>query len=202
MKVLGIDMATKTGFGLVVDGQLKSYGLLSRPEISQGSEELEDFYLLRIANAVAKMVWDLYEKEKPDFMFIEQTNQGSFRSTQKQLEFLHAVLLQLFLNNDLTEKVFYVDTSKWRSSLEVKLSKEQRKHNKAVKTGSAKGKVTPKHLAVAWANATYSLELLKKDHDIADSIAIATYGYNLKTKSPTEIISSEQLISELNIPKI
>lgn len=182
MKVLGLDMATKTGYAVVVDGKLEQHGLIPNSNMEYPND-IANIRSLKKAMDMAAKVLAKIQEVSPDLIIIEETNQGSFRSTQKLLEFIHAFVLFNILNNGFSEKVNYVDTSKWRSVLQIRLSKDQKKHNKTVKDGKAKGKVTPKHLAVAWANATYGLELLKKDHDIADAIALATFGENNKPQS-------------------
>jgi hypothetical protein len=137
-----------------------------------------DFSLLCRARDMRNEIAKLVLNSEPDKIIIEQTNQGSFRTDQKQLEFIHCLTLDWIMATPWAPKTEYVDTSRWRSRLEIKLSKDQRKHNKAVKSKEARGKVTPKHLAVAWVNEKYKLELLKKDHDIADAVCLATYGHN------------------------
>lgn len=177
MRVLGLDISTKTGYAVLVDGVLTSYGLLTSPMVNDPSLA-SDFALLQRARHMRNLISNLILSEVPDMIVIEQTNQGSFRTDQKQLEFIHCLTLEYIRSTPWAAKTQYVDTSRWRSRLEIKLSKDQRKHNKAVKSKLARGKVTPKHLAVAWANEKYNLDLLKKDHDIADGICLATYGWN------------------------
>jgi Holliday junction resolvasome RuvABC endonuclease subunit len=183
MIIIGLDVSTKTGYAVMEDGKLIDYGLLKveEPKI----EELEDFVFLKRADMAVESITNLLDKYKPDLIFCEQTNAGKFRSSQKQLEFIHCKLLTEIRSKDWTKKFYYVDTSKWRSSLSIKLSKEQRLHNKKVKSGSARGKVTPKHLVVSWANKKFNLTLLKKDHDICDAIALCEFGHSEFKKPKT-----------------
>lgn len=190
MRVLGLDVSTKTGFAVIDDGKLVCEGLLTvEPVILE--DRVEDFSLLDRAQRMVEQINLTIIKHRPDMIFIEQTNAGKFRSAQKQLEFIHCTLLHSLLTLRTTGKDYirnlrYVDTSKWRSMLEIKLTKDQRKHNKSVKEKTARGKITPKHLAVAWVNQKYNLSLKLKDNDRADAICLATFGY-LNGQQPTSV---------------
>ena len=64
--------------------------------------------------------------------------------------------------------------------------------------GEIRGKITPKHLAVRWANDIYNKKLKIKDNDIADALAIATCGI---IKEKTKIgynINQRELIKALS----
>ncbi len=176
MKTLGLDISsTKTGYAVNTDGVLVSHGLIvgikpSMPGLA------EDFTFLKRAQHMAKEIYKIIVAVQPDMIFIEQTNLGNSRTDQKLLEFVHYAVLSMITDMERDKQTRYVDTSQWRSVLQIKLDKDQRLNNKLVKIGAKKGKVTFKHLSVFWANKTFGLELLKKDHDIADAIALATYG--------------------------
>ena len=197
MRILGLDISTKTGYAVLQDGVLISYGLMKAPHVDDPSL-CSDFALLQRArdmrNSIAKMVLNT----EPDKIIIEQTNQGSFRTDQKQLEFIHCLTLDWIMATPWAPKTQYVDTSRWRSKLEIKLTKDQRKHNKAIKAKTVRGKITPKHLAVAWANQNYSIELLKKDHDIADAICLARYGHNEAFKIAPDVVTQVDLNTVLS----
>jgi hypothetical protein len=185
MKVLALDLSTKTGWAIIEDDNKPIYGFIEAP--STNNYELVPDYdqLLRakeIANQI-KSVIILHEAIiKFDHVYIEQTNTGSFRTSQKQLEFVHYAVLEMLREYGAANKVSYVDTSMWRRTLGIKLSTEQRAHNKKVSRKTAKGKITWKHLSVNWVNEKFGLELLLKDNDIADACCIAWYGF---TKSFT-----------------
>lgn len=179
MKSIGLDVSTKTGFAVIQDGILLSKGLI-KLEKKHNNKSPEDLNLLANAEEISDRIWHLIDIERPDKVMIEQTNAGRFRQSQKQLEFLHCLILQKYqkrVDSDTkVPSIFYVDTSKWRSSLSIRLTKEQRKHNKSVKDGKSRGKITSKHLAVAWANSKFDLKLKLKDNDIADAICLAFFG--------------------------
>jgi hypothetical protein len=195
MRVLAFDISSKTGFAVIEDGKLISYGLI-KPSKIYNPEEIDDINAVRNACKISSNLMDKIAEVVPDKVFAEQTNAGRFRSSQKELEFIHFAFLYDIIKNfqNYIPNLAYVDTSKWRSILQIKLTKEQRKHNKDVKLKTKRGKITPKHLVVTWANEKYGLQLLKKDHDIADAIAIATFGYHTSVKQKVQSDAIEKII--------
>jgi Holliday junction resolvasome RuvABC endonuclease subunit len=194
VKILGLDISTKTGYAVIQDGVLIKCGLKQVPPLDIVNLA-EDFSILHRAKSMADLIELIVTEHRPDQILIEQTNLGRNRTDQKKLEFIHCMVLDKLTDLGVAHVVSYVDTSQWRSLLQIKLSKEQRAHNKAVKGGEARGKVTPKHLAVAWANDKYKLTLLKKDHDIADAIALATLGHERLTQPvPAHLIKTVEEI--------
>ena len=170
---MGLDISTKTGYAVLEDGVLTKYGLLKAEDSDEYT--LNDLNYLVRAELMANKIAFLILAENPDFIYVEQTNQGRFKS-QKLLEFIHCLFLKFVVHKSITTTTFYVDTSKWRSTLQIRLTKDQKKHNKLVKGKLARGKITPKHLVVTWANETYSQTFKKKDHDICDAIALCKFG--------------------------
>lgn len=179
MKVLGLDMSTKVGFA-IVDSEtgLSAHGthILDASTPLEYNVLIPEYKQIYQATRIAEWISGFVKKHEPDLILIEQTNAGAFRSSQKQLEFIHYAVLSALKAINCEFKVQYIDTSAWRSILGIKLNKDQRDHNKAVKAKTAGGKVTPKHLAVQWVNQKYNLSLLLKDNDAADAICIATAG--------------------------
>ncbi len=178
MNVLGLDLSTKTGWALISDGVVSGRGFLEAPG-TNNYELVPDYDQIERARIIANQIKDilLAGSISADHIYIEQTNSGSFRTSQKQLEFIHYAVLEMLQNIGLSTKVKYVDTSMWRRSLGIKLSPEQRAHNKKVSRKSAKGKITWKHLSVNWVNEKFGTDLLLKDNDQADACCIAYFGY-------------------------
>lgn len=177
MKIIGLDCSTKTGYAVIDNGKLTEYGLIKSDDFP--NEFMEDIKLLKRAEFQAMEMAALLEKINPDLIVIEQTNAGKFRTSQKQLEFIHCLLLVACSDIGVIEKIRYVDTSAWRRGLNIKLDADQRIHNKQVKQGAVRGKITPKHLAVAYVNQEFNLKLKLKDNDIADALCLARYGQGL-----------------------
>lgn len=181
---LGLDLSTHIGYA-VVDSEkgLSDYGVvhLDREPVS-GYEKLATEYTLMLkADQAQSVISDLINRTKPNLIVIEQVNLGRSRETQKLLDWIHYSAINATIGPDrkplqVAYNVIYVDSSAWRSKLGIKLSKDQRKHNKLVKNKYAKGKITFKHLSVEWANNMFGLSLKLKDNDSADAIALAVYG--------------------------
>jgi len=175
MKILSLDLSTKTGWSALVDGQLIDCGLIKpSKEAILNKDTFDSKVILKVVDFIEKMSLNIRELLilfNPDKVVIEQTNAGvcSSRLTQKLLEWIHYRVLITVVS---TLKFYpdYISTSRWRSNLGVVLNKEQRVHNKQVKNGDIKGKITPKHLAVQKVNELYGLDFKIKDNDKADAI--------------------------------
>lgn len=191
MIILGLDIATNTGWAVRKDGFLVDKGLIPKRIVELSYTVVDDYHYVDDADHTSGAIVELINKHKPDFIYIEQTNQGRNRTSQKQLEFLHYSALKGIDRCGLSECVRYVDSSAWRKHLKVKLSPEDRKHNKLVKGKLARGKITLKHKAVQWANDLYNLNLLLKDDDIADALALVTYGMHKENKKNPVITESD-----------
>lgn len=182
MIVIGLDLSTKAGYAIVNNGNLADFGLIKAKDKKVYS--IEDFNMILKSKDISDGVYKILASYLPDSVFVEQTNSGRFRSSQKQLEFIHFAFLNSCIEElGIPDKIKYIDTSRWRSVVGIKLSKEQKKHNKLVKNKFAKGKITPKHLAVKWVNEKFNLNLKLKDNDIADAICIAYAGW-LQASNP------------------
>lgn len=187
-------MSTKTGYAVLNRTDLVGYGLVNRSGRAMDGDtqlKVEDYGFISDAEDIALGVVKAVSDNSPAYIYIEQTNKGRNRTSQKQLEFIHYAVLKALSDKGYATKVRYVDTSAWRKELKIKLSKEDSKHNKLVKAKKIRGKITTKHLACRWANETYNLDLLLKDNDIADAIAVATYGFIYESKDKPKITESD-----------
>ena len=82
----------------------------------------------------------------------------------------------------------YVRTQSWRSAVDLKMTNDDKEHNKLVKEGKARGKIGKKHLSVRMVNSLFGLKLKLKDNDIADSILIGLSAYKkVKYGDPYEV---------------
>lgn len=197
MRLLSLDLSTHAGWALfdLSDGPptplLLNYGVLELP--STAIKMGPGFYpwnYRHAANTIADQVLELVRKIKPDRIVIEETNLGKQRYSQKILEWVHKAVLDLLaLDMDITD-VTYISTSSWRSCLELRLTKEDKRSNsrlsraksKAKKKGQkldkkklgVKGRKNWKHLAIEFVNKKYDLALKVKDNDVADAICLGT----------------------------
>ena len=209
MKVLALDVSTKTGWavfeppagtaewvgkGVKIETSasgwgLKKYGLIKNPKKVQ-EYGVYPWSYLNACSAMAQQLLKLANEEKPDAIVIEETNGSKARYTQKVLEMLHCCLLDRLAVYMTGTPVYYVNSSEWRKTLGLVLSKEDKKANKklkvAKKLSAATGKklnrtelgirgiVNKKHIAIRYVNDTYCKNFLVKDNDICDAICLGT----------------------------
>lgn len=178
MRLLALDASTKTGWALFVDGKLTESGALAPVFI-------EDFNVNKDPQKSPKYPWNVVEgaekvveqinaltrlKWPLDAIVIENTNKGRNRHTQRILEFIHLELLFELRHLPLT--VSYMDTSEWRSLVQLWMTKDDLKNNRDVRAGKKRGKISKKHLAVRTVNERYGMKLKLKDNDQADAILL------------------------------
>lgn len=171
MLVFGLDLSLHAGFALFQENELICYGL-----VETGSPSKTEEFPWNYINCIKKQcsaVFNKINELKPDVVIIEALNRGKNRWSQYLLASLHTGLL-LQLQNKYPVK--YVDTSAWRKTLGLKLTKEQRSANKLSKSKKKelgiKGKTTPKHLAVKFINDKFHKSFKQKDNDICEAIAL------------------------------
>lgn len=188
MRVLALDASTKTGWALFIDGELVDSGALAHVKIEDFNvnkdPQLAGLYPWNVvdgAEAVGdKLVAFVRDKFPLDAVVIENTNKGKNRHTQRILEFLHFHFLRRMRSH--SHLVHYMDTSEWRSIVQLWMTKDDLKNNRDVKAGKKRGKISKKHLAVRTVNARYGKKLKLKDNDEADAILM---GQAYLTRSQT-----------------
>lgn len=123
MKVLALDMSTKTGWSVFEDGVTPSqFGLITK-DIDWAVEEYPKNFVT-IATHIAQKIGDLIATiPYLTDIVIEETNKtGRFgsRHSQKILEFIHfAVVDYIASHYPNTLKIHYVNTSDWRKTLKL-----------------------------------------------------------------------------------
>ena len=174
MRILSLDISTKTGYAVFEDGKYKSSGALPKVFVKDFNVNKEPqksseypWNIIDAADEVAKSILALYSDVKPDVMVLEDTNKGRNRATQRCLEWLHYSILKIL--RPFGKPIKYMDSSEWRKIVGLKLNQEQRKNNKDVSAGKKRGKVNKKHLSVLMTNEKFGLTLLLKDNDQSDA---------------------------------
>jgi Holliday junction resolvasome RuvABC endonuclease subunit len=158
MKVMGLDLSTKTGWSIVEDMKLKEYGIVSHK--SSGQEEDYPFNYIDASLKIADDVLELVVRHSPDIVVIEETNKGKNRYSQKQLEFIHYAVCSRIRHTPPI--IVYLDTSQWRKLTKTDYSqgerqaKVDRKKAKAAARAEVQNEVWPffeecfnEHLAMA-----------------------------------------------------
>lgn len=192
-RLLSLRVSTKISFSvldieetedkIVTNIDLTESGLQKMPELLNTCGEYSwDF--LQASKRMSKVLATLVSRIKPRVVVVEEKKDR--RYFQKLLEFLHSALLTHIQLDTEAPAVFYLSTSEWRSHLGIRLSKEDKKANQKLskakkasidgkidrKALGIRGKITPKHLAVKYANEKFGLQLKIKDNDIADAVCL------------------------------
>lgn len=184
MKILALDISSKTGWAIFDNNKLVEYGLIRVELINfnvnndPNKQPEYPYNLLKAADEMAAHLGNLIDIHNPDEIVIENTVKGRNRHTQRLLEWLHKSMLEQLISHKRT--FTYLDPSEWRGILEIRMSKEDKKNNALVNKGKKRGKITKKHLSVRFANTTFGLKLKIKDNDMADAIALGLAFYEKK----------------------
>lgn len=183
MKLLCLDISSKTGWALFErkDAQFRlvKYGLIQITTPTYSKLSYPHSFLassFEYLEAVLKLI----RETDCDLIVCEETNKSRNRYSQKLLEFLHFSTLSAALV--LHREIKYISTSEWRSTLNLRLTKDDKTNNKMVSKAKKEslskkdlgvvGKITPKHLSVRYCNAEFNLQFKQKDNDIADAICL------------------------------
>ncbi len=183
MRILSLDISSKTGWAILEDGKLITYGRIDVP-CEDNSWPLG---IHTWAKNTATAVFELIQNTECEKIVIERANSSRFRSSQNFLDWIHYSLIDMCINNDYFTKLRYTDSAKWRRLCEIKLNSEQKKQNKLARqaskageiykvNGKRVGKKTKKHLAVDKCNELFDTNFILKDNDIAESCLLG-YAY-------------------------
>lgn len=179
MKVLALDISTKTGWAFFENTQLVNFGTIFLDE-KVGNFGEYPFNYVKYTRFIAIKIKNLIEEIKPTTIVIEETNRGKQRFTQKMLEWIHLSVLQELIDSGII--VRYVSSSAWRKVVGMNLTSQDKKNNKLVneakrkgkskKSLGLKGKITKKHLAIRLVDQLFQLNLKMKSNDAADAILL------------------------------
>jgi hypothetical protein len=173
--------------------ELESYGQI--PQIHEPIGTYPENYIDWAYQCYGK-IEEIIDQTAPDVLVIEETSAGSKAIyTQKFLEWVHFLVAKFIKETKI--KATYLMTEQWRRETGCKMSKEESKHNKLVKSYKAKndtkvaygldgkriGRLTRKHINIRRANEVFGeflpAPLRKKDEDTADSLMLG-YCYHLR----------------------
>ena len=193
--VLALDLSTSTGWALLrqdADGAKPVVLRFGRIQVPPYEEAPYPWSFDRrsdaVAAEVAKVLHGLLsalvsDKVEGDLeIVIEESNLGRSRYAQKSQEFIHKAVLQQL--RFMTGLVFYVSSSAWRSTLNLRLTSGDKKQNSVLRKAKKqqekidkkqlgiKGKITKKHLALRFVLEHHGLAFKMKDNDIADAICL------------------------------
>lgn len=182
-KLLALDLSTTcTGVAIFDIKTKKLEKYYSIKPNTKGMSKLETLEIALnkiedLTSQLSKILKDL----NPELIIIEQINRGVNRLSQKTLDIMHGSLLFEIRKQKMLNKINFVDSSAWRKGLGIRLSDEDKKHNKNIRKTSKKDKrlklevINWKTLAVRYVNEHFKLQLDDKNHDTADSICVGYY---------------------------
>lgn len=181
--LLSLDMSTTcTGWSLfdIETHKLITYGILKGKNIKDSSTQRAT---LRKMEKMAKDILLVIEAYAPSKIIIEEIAGSRNRIGQKTLDMLHGIVwkeIDKYL--DLVEYYDVSGTYGWRTHLNLKLSEQDKIHNKESRKFNKEHKknLLPvlgwKHLSCRYANLRHNLALdcdeRETDGDIADSVSI------------------------------
>lgn len=183
MKVLSIDASSHTGWAIIDDGKLISYGKIDIP--CQNHD-----WPLGIhgwAKDISEKIFHLIDTTECDKIIIERANSSKFRDSQNVLDWLHFSLIDKLIDEGYYSKLLYRDSTLWRKLVGIKLSKEQKKQNQKISKsnkegtifkidGKRKGRITKKHLAILKVKELFNIDFKLNQNDIAEAILLG-YSY-------------------------
>jgi Holliday junction resolvasome RuvABC endonuclease subunit len=196
IKILSLDISTKTGWSLAEIIDNKTYNLIDAGTLDKRDQPHDDYpknYLDWACNCAID-IEKLIEQYTPDRLIIEETSKGSKNNfSQKILEFIHCFVAMYISKFKI--KTTYYRTEEWRRMVGCLMSKEEKKQNANIRKekrskgtvvvkndeGKRIGIVGKKHVNVRKANELFNLDLKLKDEDRADAILLG-YAYFLNTK--------------------
>lgn len=163
MRILSLDLSTKPGWAIFLDGQLKDYDTLF---LDKKVEEFGD-YPFSYANCADEVVDRLFHQvvdmHEFDAVVIEETTAGRNNYSQKILEFIHLKVIER-LREHYWEKVHYVRTGVWRKLTGANQNEEEKRHNARYR--AAKKKKTKGDKTRVRVNGELTRKLDKKDYAI------------------------------------
>ena len=197
MNVLSLDLSTKPGHALFIDGKLVNYGTMWADKVAEDFGTYPWNYILLSQHVAQRLYKEVIQpaliKSKGNLhVVIEETTGGSGSNySQKKLEFIHYAVLQLLQGMN----VWYTRDGSWKSVAGVKLNDEEKKLNKAIekykkehkdpanpdKTVLAKfpdkdgnlrvqGRITVQHVYIRVLKDLFGIVLPHKGEDMAASI--------------------------------
>ena len=187
--MLALDPSYHLGYAVLEydSNKLVEYGTEHLPDGDYGEMPWD---AVDKADHMALSVLNLVKKWQPYAVCIEQTNKGRNRWSQKGLEFLHYAMLKALRPTGLP--IYYIDTSAWRKTLDMSLSKIQKLHNakigklkkeakgdrkkfaKLKKDAGVKGKIGKKHVSLFKAVELFEIDFKMKQEN---ELEAALQGY-------------------------
>lgn len=187
MILLSLDVSTKSGYAVFIDGELRHWGTVF-PDKTVKDFGIYPKNFAVCAHHIVDRLWVeavLPYTDREFEVVIEETNRGKNSLSQRLLEFLHFCLIEKFLTIGVMPK--YIRTGEWRKIVNARLSPEEKALNIQISkfkrqtgeklakvNGKVVGKKGKKHVAIRLVKELYGIELARKSEDAADAILLGT----------------------------
>ena len=138
MNVISLDISTKPGYAIFIDGKLIRYGTQWADKVAEDFGPYPWNYIDLAQHVVDRLYREVIEPIKYKIpgqelhFVIEETTTSQNNYSQKKLEFVHFALIKKLSANGHT-KVFYVRDGQWKGVVSARLNKEERDLNKKIK---------------------------------------------------------------------
>lgn len=141
MRILALDLSSKTGWALLEDQTVLCFGSVTAPK--PAAKLRSPYDIVNQALRMGALVRALVNDHKPECIVTEQTNQAkkqNRREDQKLLEFIHFAVIQAVM----PMRMVYLDSRLWRKAVGITLTAEDSARNKAIKKKRAELKAALK----------------------------------------------------------
>ena len=139
MRLMGLDLSTKTGWSIVDDGKLICFGTVVEKPDGNNSHPSYPHNYIECAKTIARRVATLVRCNLPEMVIIEETNKGKNRFSQKLLEFIHYAINESLREFDWLD-VSYIDTSAWRKAVAVDFNDDEMESKKDLRKAKSSSK--------------------------------------------------------------
>lgn len=190
MKVLALDISTKTGWAIFEDGKPTSWGTVFPDKTVKDFGSYPDSFV-KLAEYLANRILDQLLADDGDNglnrssfeVVIEETNSSKQNYSQKLLEYLHFCIVKRFSSMNIAPK--YIRSGEWRSACDSKMNAAEKSLNAKIgrikkKTGKklAKidgkvvGKKNRKTVALRRCEEILGIQMKRKEEDAADALLL------------------------------
>jgi len=192
MNVLALDMSTKPGYALFVEGKLTRYGTLWADKKAEEFGPYPFNYVKLAEHTIERLTREVINPalkltKAPLEFVVEETTASHSGLTQKKLEFIHFALLKKLEGRSVT----YVQDGRWKKVVGAKMSDAEKLINAQIKEYKEKhgtklakldldgsgvlkvvGKRTPQHVYLRVVRETLGLTLSLKEEDSGAAICL------------------------------
>lgn len=185
MKVLALDVSSKTGWALLENESPLAWGTLFPDKTVEDFGPYPFNYVEWAEYVVERLMTEVFLKYWVPgvIVVVEETNVGKNCYSQKRLEMLHFCLIKALRKTGAEVK--YVRTGEWRHFVDAKMSKEEKALNAKIarikkKTGKKLAKIDGKvvgrkgrkHVSIRRAEEIFGIEMQRSEEDAGEALLL------------------------------